>query len=363
MIDEPPFPHQGPLAPDEVRGRDELVADLVERVTERRVTALLGPRRYGKTSVLGKVAAVVEAGGASVIRLDLYETRSAADLAVRLDQALHHSRGGLRKLLGSLAASSSVNLGVFRVEFARPPAQRPDADASLHLLLDLMVEGAAQTPTVLIADEFTGINGVPGAAALLRTKLQHHVRSIGVLFAGSEPSAMTAMFTDQAAPFYAQADIVGIPPFSPADLHSIVTDGFERTGRRAGLLAPAIHHLTGGHPYRSMQLADAAWQRTAPGGVGEQHWAEALAAVRASTAPGHEMLFSTYSAPEQVVLRAIAVGRPLFGGTLELFSVSSGAVAAARDRLVANGTVHGGARDLQIVDPLMADWIRATLPL
>ena len=63
---ETPFPHYGPLRPEQVHGRDELVSDLVERVTMRRVTALLGPRRYGKTSVLGKVASVVEAAGTSI---------------------------------------------------------------------------------------------------------------------------------------------------------------------------------------------------------------------------------------------------------------------------------------------------------
>ncbi len=360
LVDETPFPHQGPLEPDLVRGRDALIDDLVERVTSRRVTALLGPRRFGKTSVLGKVASVVEDAGMSVIRLDLYETRSAADLVVRLDRAMAGARGALRTKLGSLATSASVNLGVLRIEFARPPAQRPDADAMLHTLLDLLVDGALAAPTLLVIDEFTGLSGVPGATGLLRTKLQHHVRQIGVLFAGSEPTAMAAMFADHAQPFYAQADIVEIEPLSLAGLTDIVDDGFRRTGRWPGGLAGQIHHLTGGHPYRSMQLADAAWLRTDPDESADRAWPAALGAVRAGTAPGHEVLFATFTPSEQVVLRALAVGRPLFGGTLDLFGVSSGAIKAARDRLIARGAL---TRDLAIVDPLLADWIRLVLPL
>jgi uncharacterized protein len=360
LVDETPFPHQGPLAPDMVLGRDGLVADLVERVTARRVTALLGPRRFGKTSVLGKVGAIVEEAGTSVVQVDLYETRSAADLVVRLDHALAGTRGAIRARLASIAASAQVNLGVLKVEFARPPAQRPDADASLHLLLDVLVEAAAATPTLLVLDEFTGINGVPGAAGLLRTKLQHHVREIGVLFAGSEPTAMASMFADRAQPFYAQADIVEIGPISLSDLITIVDGGFARTGRHAGRLAGLVHQMAGGHPYRSMQLADAAWLRTDPGGSGDAAWPGALASVRATTAPGHEVLFRTFTPAEQVVLRARSVGRPLFGGTLELFGTSAGAVTGARDRLIADGTL---ARDLTVVDPLLADWLRTTLPL
>jgi MoxR-like ATPase len=163
LIDGTPFPHQGPLAPDRVGGRDGLIADLVERVTARRMTALLGPRRFGKTSVLGAVAARLDDAGTSVVRLDLYETRSSADLVVRLDRALAASRGRVGSRLGSLALRISVNLGVLQVEFARPPAQRPDADASLDLLLDLLVEAASDEPTLLVVDEFTGIDGVAGA--------------------------------------------------------------------------------------------------------------------------------------------------------------------------------------------------------
>jgi len=343
-----------------VGGRDALIADLIERVTARRMTALLGPRRFGKTSVLGAVAASLETAGTSVVRLDLYETRSSADLVVRLDRALAASRGRAGSRLASLAVGSSINLGVLQVEFARPPAQRPDADASLDLLLDLLVEAAAAEPTLLVIDEFTGINGVAGAAGLLRTKLQHHVQEIGVLFAGSEPSAMAAMFTEQSQPFYAQADIIEITPFTLAELADIIDEGFDATDRRAGGLPGLVHQATGGHPYRAMQLADAAWLCTEPGESGEAAWVDARQAVQRSIAPGLEVLFSTFSHAEQVVLRALATGRPLFGGTLELFGTSAGAVQAARDRLVGNGTL---TRGLIIVDPLLSDWIRTVLPL
>ena len=80
-MDSSPFPYQGPLEPGQVRGRDELVQDLTERVTERRVTALLGPRRYGKTSVLRRITA--DLSEVTPVWVDLYEVTSMADVAVR----------------------------------------------------------------------------------------------------------------------------------------------------------------------------------------------------------------------------------------------------------------------------------------
>ncbi len=81
-----PFPYQGPLQPAEVLGRDALIADLVRRVTRRKVTALVGPRRYGKTSVLRRLSA--ELRELSTLWVDLYEVSSLADVAVRFDRAL-----------------------------------------------------------------------------------------------------------------------------------------------------------------------------------------------------------------------------------------------------------------------------------
>lgn len=354
-----PFPHQGPLSAEQVRGRAALVDDLIERVTARRVTALLGPRRFGKTSVLRKVAAVCEEAGTSIVWLDLYETSSTADFAIRVDAALAASRGAVRHRFGELAATAQLNLGMFKVEFSRPPSQRPIADAALHVALDILIDGALSQPTVLIIDEFTGIADVRGAAGMLRTKLQHHVQEIGVLFAGSQPSLMSAMFTEQSMPFYGQADLIRILPFYPVELADIVSHGFDHTGRSAGPLPGLIHAVTHGHPYRSMQLADAAWLRTPTGETCDNEiWMSALSHVQDSNDVINETMYASCSQPEQGVLRAIASSRPLYGATLDLYGVSAGGMAAARNRLTANGIIESENATISIVDPLLAGWIR-----
>ncbi|NNE95646.1 MAG: ATP-binding protein [Acidimicrobiales bacterium] len=360
-MDVSPFPHQGPLQPEEVRGRDQIVDELVERATERRVTALLGPRRFGKTSVLRKVESVVTEGGANVIWIDFYETRSKADVVVRLDEALAATRGPIRDALRSIASTLSLNLGVFKVQFAQKPSLRPDPDAALHLILDVLVKAALTHPTVVIIDEFSSINQVEGVAGMLRTKLQHHVREIGLLFAGSEPTAMASMFSLRDQPFYAQADLLNIEGFSPDSLAAIVREGFEATDRDPGDVVDGLHPVSEGHPYRAMQIADAAWRLCEPGQPAPDNLlASAFDLVRANTESALETLFSSFAPSEQSVLRSLQAGRPLFGGSLELLGSSQGGIAAARNRLIASGTI---SRDLRIVDPLLADWIRRRFPI
>lgn len=359
-----PFPYQGPLSPEQVRGRDELVGDLLERVSERRVTALIGPRRYGKTSVLARVTADLAESGASVVWVDLYEVTSTADLAVRLDEALAQAIGPLRSKLASIAASLELNLGFLKVGLARRRAERPDPEASLHLLLDTLVQAGESHPTIVVFDEFPGIARVAGATGLLRTKLQHHFQTIGLLFAGSQPSLMRTLFTERIEPFYAQADLVPIGPLDGAAVEAIVGEGFEGTGRDPGTLAASIQTFAGGHPHRTMQLADAGW-RVAERGKRYRPvvWEQAVADVRQTTALANEASYSRYGAGEKAVLRLLAGGHSLFGAAAEVLAVSPGAAQHARGALLDSGDIVDDGGRLRVVDPVVADWIRRRFPL
>lgn len=356
-MDVSPFPYQGPLDPAQVRGREALIADLTERITERRVTALLGPRRYGKTSIVRRVVEDLS-DESSIIWIDLYEVASLADLAVRLDDALVQTRGAVRAALARVAASVSLNLGVARLEFRKQPSQQPDALATVHTLLDVMVKGALRSPTAIVFDEFSSIANVANAAGLLRTYLQHHYQSIGLVFAGSEPAMMRMLFSDVAQPFYAQADLVEIGPMTEAEVATIVLDGFDETGRAAGPVASRVAAFSRGHPQRAMHLADAAWRRTAPGEEADDDvWAAALEAVRRDTDAGLERLYSALNEGQRASLRILAAGGSLFGADARLLDLSPGAAQHARKVLVDRGHVHDVDGRFEIVDPLFADWI------
>jgi uncharacterized protein len=359
-----PFPFQGPLEPAQVKGRGDLIVDLTERVTERRVSALIGPRRYGKTSVLVRVADDLASAGTSVVWVDLYEVSSVADIALRFDAALNGATGPVRARLASIAASVDLNLGLLKVGFARRKDERPDALATLHLLLDTMVAAAVEHPTVIMFDEFPGITRVDGSAGLIRTKLQHHFQEIGIVFAGSQPSLMRAMFTDKTMPFYAQADLVAVGPFTATAVAEIVEEGFHSTRRDPGNLAAAVFSYTSGHPHRTMQTADAAWRAAAPGArYSSKVWEDALAAVRSSTDLANETVFSSFVAGEKMVLRLVASQHSLFAAGAELIGLASGTAQHARDSLLAGGDVVRTGNGMSLVDPVLADWIRRRLPV
>ncbi|HEX9970080.1 MAG TPA: hypothetical protein VGB03_08070, partial [Acidimicrobiales bacterium] len=121
---------------------------------------------------------------------------------------------------------------------------------------------------------------------------------------------------------------------------------------------------TGGHPQRTMQLADACWRHTARGTTaGAEEWAAALAEVRGTAMDGMERLYSGFQRGERAVLRAVAWSGSIYGAEAELLDLSKGAATHARDALLDRGELAKSESELKIVDPLLADWLRQRFPI
>lgn len=358
-MERSPFPHHGPLRPDQVAGRERLAIDLAQRITDRRLTALLGPRRYGKTSLLKRVAADLEAVGHQPVWIDLYERTSIADVAAAVDRGLAGTVGPVRRVLDDIAGTLSVNLGVLGVQLSRAPKQRPDPVLTLRTLLDVLTTAAQRDNLFVVFDEFSGIANVEGGAAVLRTELQHHFQELGIVFAGSEPSTMQALFSERAQPFFAQADLVEIEPLTDDAIGHIVEEGFETTERGTGGITSRIAQFADGHPQRAMQLADALWRHVDRGGTASlPAWEAALASVRASVDSGSERTYSLLRAGQRKTLRAIAAEGSVYGTTATLLDLPPGTARDATNSLIGNGIVRRRHEQLALVDPLLADWLR-----
>lgn len=364
VVDRSPFPYQGPLQPEQVSGRDELIADLAQRLVDRRLTALLGPRRYGKTSVLKRVCADLAQVGPETVWIDLYELSSVADLAAAVDRGLSRVTGPVRRAFDSIAGTLSLNLGVVGVELAKGRRYRPDPVLTLRSLMELLVRTAERHDLIVVFDEFSGIADVEGGAGLLRTELQHHYQQLGIIFAGSQPSTMRTLFADQAEPFFAQADLVEIGPLADDDVATIVEDGFERTSRRTGGVTSRLVAMAEGHPQRAMQLADALWRLTPEdGSANDATWEDSLAEVRSTVDNGSERLFALLPAGHQKTLRILSTDGSLYGTAAELLDLAPGTARGAVDALLGNGYITRRGERLVVVDPLFADWIRRRFPV
>lgn len=363
-MDRSPFPYHGPLQADQVSGRESLVLDIAQRIVDRRLTALVGPRRYGKTSLLKRVAADLQAVGPQPVWIDLYQITSMADLVSAFDRGMASVVGQVRQLIDSIASGVSLKIGMLGVELSRHQRRPSDPVLTLRSLIEVLVDTSRRHDVFVVFDEFSGIANVEGGAGVLRTELQHHFQSLGIVFAGSEPSTMRTLFGEQSQPFFAQADLVEIGPLADDAVFRIIEEGFDRTKRNTGGMTTRIVAFARGHPQRAMQLADAVWRQVEPGETADsQSWEQALAEVRTSVDAGSERIFGLLPSGHQKTLRAVASGDSIYGKHAQLLNLSPGTAQPASEALIGNGMLRRQEDRLVVVDPLLADWLQRRFAL
>lgn len=191
-----------------------------------------------------------------------------------------------------------------------PPELVRGRDDLLADLVDTLVRAALRRPTITIFDEFQQIATVAGGTAVLRAALQHHDTDIGLLFAGSEPSAMRGIVSDHAQPFLHQAQLVEFGPLDLPATRCIVNDGFTTTGRTPGAVASLIHQFTRGHPLRTMQAAHAAWLHTTHVPA-DTTWGAALAHIRKTARPGVAAVYEQLPATDPFLADWLTQTHPL----------------------------------------------------
>lgn len=366
-----PFIFDGPIPPEQLIGREQEAAALREWARAGRFVALTAPRRYGKTSLIGRVARDAEAEDQiAVVVADLFEVASTADLVIRLERAwAAHTPKRLREAVGRALAGARVGLTLAGTGFTVALAERPGTDPlpALHALLDLpnQLRGHSDHARVLVVlDEFQSLSRVDGAEALLRSHAQHQRDTASYLFAGSEPSMLAAAFGERARPFYGQAETFRLGRLADRELVTAIGDGFERTERHAGAVLPELVAASEGHPQRAMLLAHLLWTRVPPGQVADAAaWSAALAEAVQRVDAEARALLGRMSAGERKTLRAVAeYGSPLSSRALRTLDLPKTTAAGASQKLLGEGVLEREEGGWRLVDPLLGRWIRRELP-
>lgn len=369
--DPSPFIYDGPIPVGQLIGREHEAATLRAWARAGRFVALTAPRRYGKTSLVGKVARDAEAQDRiAVVTADLFDVASTADLVIRLERAWSlHTPGRLREAVGRALAGAEVGLSLAGSGFTVTLAERPQTDPlpALHTLLDLpnRLRGhSGHARVLLVLDEFQSLGRVAGAEGLLRSHAQHQRDTASYLFAGSEPGMLAAAFGERSRPFYGQVETFRLPRLPGAELAAAIGAEFERTERHAGQVLPDLVATSEGHPQRAMLLAHLLWSQVPPGQVATpQHWSQALVeALRRIDAEARAVLGGLHTG-ERKTLRAVAeYGSPLSSRALRTLALPKTTAAQAAQTLLAEGVLEHDDGRWRLVDPLLGRWIRQELP-
>jgi uncharacterized protein len=364
-----PFVFETPLEPDEpLVGRGQDLARLFELAGSGTYTLLEAPRRFGKTTVLKRVAhSWSEPAERLAVWVDFSRVLTAEETARRLERAYAEARPGrLGHLLAELLETIRVRLGP--IEIGRHPSAPADPRDRLHELLELPADVARRSGerALVCFDEFQDILAVPGMDGLIRSHVQHHRKHVSYVFAGSEPSLMRELFSARARPLYGQVKPLRLERLDPRELAQYIAERFDAAGRYAGEGAIQISALAAGHPQRTMLLAWHLFDQTPVGGTAGRETAQAALDSALADATGEfTAAWRAMAENERRVSVALAHDiSPLARSAPELVGLASRSSAQyALSRLLETGEVERTVSGTAVLtDPLFAAWLRREHP-
>lgn len=267
-----PFEFGRPVGEVELVDRQRELRAVKDALTQGQKLWLIGPRRYGKTSILVTAQQQLRAADAIVLRFNLEEFAAPDALAraivVGAARASSGSASQVAKAIAQVFARLKPSLsvdplgGTFSASLELSAAEKNDP-ALLGEALRGLEALAANSPASwgVAFDEFQKIlDWDAHLEAQLRAVVQEH-RHVGYVFAGSKTRILSDMVNDAARPFYRLGDWLWLGELPRAEFEQFLRAGFELLDIVIEAQALAlILDLAQQVPYNVQQLARACWE-------------------------------------------------------------------------------------------------------
>ena len=368
----------GPLALDDAfTDREAEIASLTADARNGQDVVVFAPRRYGKSSLVWRVAQELVKEDVLVAQVDLMRTPTKDQLAAKLARTIHEELASRLwnakerlKLFASLRVIPTItvdpNDGTVSFSFDARAADE-DIDATLEELLTMLGRIATDRDrrVVLVLDEFQEVVAIdPGLIKLMRSVFQEQPE-VAHIYLGSKRHMMRQIFNDENEPFWRsakQTELGVIPPdlFAPYALAN-----FKKTGKELDpTTCEAALELTRGHPYATQELLYFLWEETPPAeGTDLSTLDRALDATLRSEHSHFSLIWDGASAAQKRVLQALAEaqpGRPLSSDYQRRHSLpATPTVQTALNALERAELVQRlGRGEYRIAEPFLTEWIQ-----
>jgi len=268
----PHFPVGGPVAAEDLVGREPYMRGTTARLGEGEHLLIAGPRRIGKTSVILEVLRRLRRKGAVTAYVDCLGTTDVRGLAERLAASLLASLEGkdgafedARGIASGLRARGRIRYE--HLELVMPLLREASAQRAFEAGLDVPRSVAQRTGrrVVVAFDEFQAAGRLgPRVFDVMRSRFQAQ-RGVAYAFLGSEEGILEELFGEKGRPLYRFAVAHDLAQagghrfgIDPADWHAYLVRKLKE--KRIAIGEPDVDRIldaTGGHPQDTMQLCAA----------------------------------------------------------------------------------------------------------
>lgn len=282
---------------------------------------LLGPRRYGKSSIIERALGRFRREGGRAGYVDLIRATSEAEVAQAVLGAAvegvlsgpRRARESLESLLRRLRVAPAVSFdadGRLTLGFDPTLAQR-SWQAILDDALTILEEASARGPVVLALDEFqhvaeVGRGGMGGAFKAAADRLT----GVSLVLAGSHVSTMEKLTRARGAPLQGMGETITVEAIPTRAMSTYLRRRARAAGKRlTGEALEEIHRLGGDVPNDLQWLAYAAFEAA---GKSETITAEQVEqgfeAIVARQSSGFADRFEILAPSQQRLLKLLAAG-------------------------------------------------------
>jgi AAA+ ATPase superfamily predicted ATPase len=388
VIDNP-FEFGRELGTDELVDRDEEVAEVMRTIQQGAKLFLVGPRRFGKTSILKaaedrlkkKRAIVLRFDAESYPSLDLLVTNMIAAAAKGLKGPVERVGEQIRSFFSRLRPELTFNVTQDAWDAKLGIETTPDQESHVTLLVEALngLEALASTQPPnqsvgVIIDEFQRVIEMGGhqTESQVRSAIQRHQR-VGYVFAGSKTRLLTAMTMDAARPFYRLGSVRFLGPIPPQDFEKFLIAKFRQTGFKVqDGAAQAILRLADNVPYNVQLLAHTCWNELRNRSTQQspvmtiQTAEDALWLIVRQYDPFYTQTWSALTSIQQKTLLAVLQQKGVHLQTLKVAQlVGRGASTVQRsiealiDKDILREEESSGSVRARFEDPFFAQWILA----
>lgn len=367
-----PFRFGDPVEDDYYFPRPGLTK-IVHQFLENKIhVALIGPRRFGKTSFIRDLIRHEEKKGETCILIDIFNVTSHRDFLQQLVRALRTKGTWVSKLKKWAAGISrlkpqftwEIDPMTGRQTFSIASEVSSDKDVK-ELIQDVLGGLTSLGAKVIVAiDEFQAVAELEDSGwleATLRTQMQQTSNMV-FLFSGSRRSLIHDMLNNPKRPFYRTCQIIDFPAFD-ADFTDWVIARFRTVGVKCDKAAiEQLRELVQDTPnYVQMACFHLVAQGIAR--IDSSMIGEVLYTIVKQNAYAYQTLLNALTPTQQRALRLSAfVGEEIYSKeTLKRFEISSGpALASAIKSLKDKQILDEGTKRGKVIfdDPLFAIWLR-----
>jgi len=370
-----PFLFGRTVSTAEFTNRNKEMQRLKDNFTNQVNTILISPRRWGKSSLVKKVALSLHGRQTKTVMIDMMGIRNEEGFYKAFANATIKATAG--KVEEWIATSKQFLKNLTpKISIGSDPLQ--DIDISFEwksleknyqeiLNLPEKIALAKNLKIIVCLDEFQNLSNFDEPELFqkrLRTEWQHHTHVCYCLY-GSRQHMMTELFTKQSKAFYKFGEVIFLPKIIREEWIKYITRQFEATKKKiTPQLANEIAATVKDHSYYVQQLSHLVWIKSEKSAT-QKIVADATEDLLEQNALLYTRDTENLSTPQFNFLKALADGITKNFSSKEIINRyelgTSANVLKIKKALVQKELIDDSGTIIEFLDPAYERWFQKNM--